>query len=249
MVQPQSVPPAKKGLGVWAWLAIGCVGILVLCGVAVGGFVWWGAHKVKSIAQEYQDNPGMAAVKMLTAMNPDLELVSTDEAGGKVTIKNKKTGEVMTVDLADIKDGKINFENAEGKQANINFDQQAGKLEVRGANGEVASFGGSAQLPSWVPAYPGAAPEGVYSAEDASQKGGTFGLSTADAVAQVFAYYKQQLEGAGFKVTETHYSAAGSEGGMVVGESADGLRTVTFTLATESGKTRVAGVYSEKKGS
>ncbi len=39
-----------------------------------------------------------------------------------------------------------------------------------------------------------------------------------------------------------------SEGGMVVGESADGQRTVTFTIGAESGKTRVAGVFSEKKG-
>src|SRR6188768_507460 len=110
MVQPQSVPPQKKGMSVWAWVAIGCVGILVVCGVAVGGFVWWGAHKVKTMAAEYKDNPGMATVKMLTAMNPDLEMVSCDEASGKVTIKNKKTGEVVTVDMADIQNGKISFD-------------------------------------------------------------------------------------------------------------------------------------------
>ncbi len=247
MVQPQSVPPQKKGLSIWAWVAIGCVGILILGGVAVVGGTWWVARKAKSAIADYQDNPGLATVKMLTAMNPDLELVSSDEASGKVTIKNKKTGEVVTVNMADIQNGKISFDTPQG-ESSMSFDQGAGKMEVRGANGEVASFGAAAQLPAWVPAYPGAAAEGVYSAEDASQRGGTFGLTTTDSVSQAFAFYKGQLEGAGLKVTENHYSGPNGDGGMVVGESGDGQRTVTFTINVESGKTRVTGVYSEKKG-
>lgn len=246
MVQPQSVPPQKKGMSVWAWVAIGCVGLLVLGGVGFGALAWWGAHKVKSMAAEYKDHPGMAAVKMMTAMNPDLELVSSDEASGKVTIKNKKTGEVVTVNMADIQNGKISFDTPQGSSS-MSFDQNAGQVEVHGANGETASFGAAAKLPSWIPAYPGAAAEGVYAAEDASQSGGTFGLTTGDGVTQVFDFYKAQLEGAGFKVTESKYSGSGGDGGMVVGESNDGKRTVTFTIGSESGKTRVAGVYSEKK--
>jgi len=198
MVQPQSVPPQKKGLSVWAWVAIGCVGILVVCGVGFTALTWWGYQKAKSVA-------------------------------------------------ADIGDGKVKFDTPQG-EASVSFDQTAGKMEVHGANGEVASFGAAAQLPAWVPAYPGAAAEGVYSAEDASQRGGTFGLTTTDSVSQAFAFYKGQLEGGGFKVTENHYSGPNGDGGMVVGESGDGKRTVTFTIAAESGKTRVAGVYSEKKG-
>jgi hypothetical protein len=246
MVQPQSVPPQKKGLSVWAWVAIGCVGILVIGGVAVVGGTWWVARKAKSALAEYKDNPGMATVKMITAMNPDLELVGSDEATGKVTIKNKKTGETVTVNMADIQNGKISFDTPEG-QSSMTFDQSGGKMEVHGANGETATFGGAAQLPGWVPAYPGAAPEGVYAAEDATQRGGTFGLTTGDGVSEVLSFYKAQLEGGGFKVTESKYSGPGGDGGMVVGESGDAKRTVTFTIATESGKTRVAGVYSEKK--
>jgi hypothetical protein len=234
-------------MSIWAWVAIGCVGILVLCGVAVGGFVWWGAHKVKAMAADMQEHPELATAKMIIAMNPDLELVSADEANGKVTIRNKKTNETVTVNLADVKAGNISFETPDGKTS-MNVDQGSGKVEVQGADGSTASFGGSAKLPDWVPAYPGGAPEGVYSAEDANQAGGTFGLTTADTADQVFAFYKSQLEGAGFKVTESHYSGPGGNGGMVAGESADGKRTVTFTVATDAGKTRVAGVYSEKKG-
>jgi len=246
MVQPQSAPAPKKGMSIWAWVAIGCVGLLVLGGVAVGGAFWWGARKVKSIAQEMQDNPSMATAKMITALNPDLEMVSSDEAAGKVTIRNTKTNQTVTVSLADIQAGKISFDTPEG-QTTMNFDPQAGKMEVRGANGEVATFG-AAKLPEWVPAYPGAVAEGVYASEDGTQAGGTFGLTSADSVDQVVAFYKEQLEGAGFKVNETKYSGTGGSGGMVTGESNDGKRTVTFTVATDNGRTRVAGVYSEKKG-
>ena len=247
MVQPQMGVPQKKGMPVWAWIAIGCIGILVLCGVAVTGLVWWGAHKVKSIAQDMQEHPEMATVKMLTAMNPDLELVSTDESAGKVTIRNKKTNETVTVDMADIKNGKLNFESKEGTSS-LSFNQDAGKMEVKGADGSTASFGGSAQVPSWVPSYPGATMQGVYSAEDSTQAGGTFGMESSDSFDQVFDHFKGQLEGGGYKVTESKFNGGTGMGGMLVGESADGKHTITYTLSTEDGKTKVAGVYSEKKG-
>jgi len=246
MVQPQSAP-AKKGMSIWVWLAIGCVGILVLGGVAVGGFVWWGAHKVKSMAQELQEHPEQTIVKALAAMDTDVEVVSTDEANGKVTLRNKKTGEVMTVDMQDIREGKINFKTAEGN-VGMSFDQQAGKMEVRGANGEVATFGAGTRLPDWVPTYPGGVAEGVFSSDTPEQSGGTFALTTSDSVDQVFGYYKQQLESGGYKVTESRYSGTGGTGGIVAGESSDGKRNITFTLATDAGKTRVAGAYSETKG-
>jgi hypothetical protein len=234
-------------MSIWAWLAIGCVAILVLGGAATAVGVWWFAHKAKAIAADMQAHPETAAVRMAVAMNPDLELVSTDEAAGKVTIKNTKTGEVVTLDMADVKNGNISFTGSQG-QASINFDQQAGRMEIKGANGEVASFGGSAQLPDWVPMYPGATAEGVFSSQNAEGSGGTFALTSSDSVDQIFAFYKGQLEGAGYKVTETHYSVPGGNGGIVAGESSDGRRTLTFTLATEEGKTKVGGAYSEKNG-
>jgi len=246
MVQPQSVPQ-KKGMSVWAWVAIGCVGILLLGGIAVGGFVWWGANKVKSIAQDYEKNPELATAKMIVAMNPELELVSSDEAAGTVTIRNKKTNEVATLNMSDVKEGKISFETAEGKTT-MAFDQEAGKMEVRGADGQVASFGTGAELPDWVPAYPGGTTQGVFSGDDTQQLAGSFAMETDDSVADVFAFYKERLEDGGYKVTENRYSGTGGEGGIIVGETADGKRTVTFTIGTDGGKTKVAGSYVEKKG-
>jgi hypothetical protein len=253
-MQPvQPMPVQKKGTSIWVWLAIGCVGLIVVCGIAFAGFGWWAAHKVKSIAQDYKDHPETAWIKTMAMVNPDVEVVSTDDANGKVTLKNKKTGEVVTLDMKDVKEGKISFTSDKGTSS-INMDQQSGqmKVETTNANGQAqhttATFGGGAKVPDWVPAYPGATSQGVYSAEDDKQMGGTFGLDTGDSVDQVFANLKGQLESAGYKVTETRYNGPQGMGGLLAGESKDGKRTVTYTMSNEGGKTKVAGVYSEKKG-
>jgi len=254
MVQPQQpMPVQKKGMPIWAWLAIGCVGLLMVCGVAFMAFGWWAAHKVKSVAEEYAAHPEQAIVKGLAALDEDTEVVSSDAATGKVTLKNKKTGEVITVDMADIKSGKINFQTKDGVvKTDLGATQQNGqiKVEATDSSGKTGTMvmGGAAKVPDWVPSYPGAASQGVYSAEDATQAGGTFGLETTDSVDQVFSNLKSQLERGGYKVTETKFNGPQGTGGMLIGESGDGKRSITFTLGTEEGKTKVAGVYSEKKG-
>lgn len=242
MVQPQQA--TKKGLGVWGWVAIGCVGILMVGGLAVGGAVWWGARKVKALAED-----PTAAVEAMAALNPDIEVVDRDAGEGKVTIRNKQTGEVVTLDMEDIKQGRISFESSEGA-ATVSIDPEAGKLEVQseGEQGATMTFGGGQQLPDWVPSYPGASTEGVYSAETAEQSGGTFSAVTGDDLDSVFAYLKGKLTEDGYKVSENRFSGPQGTGGMLVGESADGMQTLTYTLQSTDGKTQVSGMYSRKKG-
>jgi hypothetical protein len=245
MVQPQQV---KKGLGVWAWVAMGCVGILFLGGIAVAGFVWWGARKATTMVNDIANDP-TAAIEMMAAINPDIEVVDRDAGSGKVTIRDKRSGETMTVDIEDLKQGRISFQTDEGS-ATFNLDQQAGtmKIEADGPDGGTLSIGGDTRLPSWVPSYPGATAEGVYNAETPEQVGGTFTASTTAALDEVFAYYKGQLASGGYKVTENRYSGPQGDGGMLVGESADGKRTLTFHMQVTDGKVQVSGLYSEKKG-
>jgi hypothetical protein len=242
MVQPQQMGQQKKGLGVWAWVAIGCVGLLVLGSLAVGGVVWYGARKVKSMAES-----PTAAIEMMAALNPDIEVVDRDTDAGTVTIRDKKTGKTMTVDMEDIKEGRIDFTTDEGT-ASFSVDQEAGTMEVRGADGAVAQFGGSTQLPGWVPSYPGATSEGVYSAQDATSESGSFTLSTTDSLDDVFAYFRGELQSGGYEVTENRYSGPQGDGAMLVGEMEDGSRTVTLTLQAAEGKTQVVGGYTQKKG-
>ena len=241
MVQPHQMGQQKKGLGVFAWVAIGCVGLLVLGGIAVGGMFWYGARKVQSLAED-----PTAAIEMMAALNPDVEVVDKDSDAGTVTIRDKKTGETMTVDMDDLKEGRISFSTDEGT-ASFDVNQAEGTMEIRGADGAVAQFGGSTELPSWVPSYPGATSEGVYTAQDATQESGTFTASTTDSLDDVFAYYRGQLQNGGYKITENRYSSPQGDGAMLVGEAQDGGQTLTFTLQASEGKTQVMGGYTKKK--
>ena len=241
-MQPDGV--AKKKTSVWAYVAIGCVGIVVFGAVAVGAGLWWVGRKAKAMAED-----PTAVVEMLAAMNPDIEVVDRDAGEGKVTIRNKQTGETVTVDLEDIRQGKIAFSSDEG-EATMSLDQESGKLEVQGSGeqGGTFSMGGDTRLPDWIPTYPGATSEGVYNAETADSSSGTFSMTTTDGVDQVFTYLKGQLEGGGYSVTESRFSGPAGDGGMLNGESADGARTLTYTLSVSDGTTQVGGMYNQKKG-
>ena len=58
-----------------AWVGIGCVVILIVCGIAVGVMGWF----AKKAVDKFAKNPGMAAAELAVKMNPDLELVNADE--------------------------------------------------------------------------------------------------------------------------------------------------------------------------
>ena len=49
---------------------------------------------------EAQQNPQVAALALAASLNPNLQVVSKDAAAGKITIKNKQTGDVVTLDLS-----------------------------------------------------------------------------------------------------------------------------------------------------
>jgi len=51
-VAPQETTTPQK-TPVWVWILGGCLGIIVLTMIAMGGFAWWAAKKVK---QEFKEN-------------------------------------------------------------------------------------------------------------------------------------------------------------------------------------------------
>lgn len=230
---PPTGPTApKKGLSPLAWVGIGC-GALLLIGFlvfAVGGF--FAARKIKQMGE----NPEMAVAEMMVRANPDVELVSKDESAKTITIRDKKSGEVMTVNLADIKDGQIKFKDASGKEANLEMGKEG--IKVTDEKGNTAFQAGAGQvkdLPSWVPVYPGAQTQGSYSTENAEGKTANFVVTTGDSVDQVLAFYKEKLEANGLKIeqTTTGNNASGS-GAMLSAKSDDDKRTVIVMVGTGS---------------
>jgi phage tail sheath gpL-like len=241
---PAGPTPRKKGLPVLAWVAIGCGALLLIAGLAVvaGGF--FVARTVGKAAH----NPEMAAAKLVVAANPDLEIVSTDEGAGTLTIRNKKTGEVVTMDLSQIKKGKLDFTGPKGEKLSIDAEGKEGQgtLNFHSDQGDVTFGAGTGDKPpAWIPEYPGSAPEGTTSMTDKMRTAGGFTFKVPDAPQAVLDRYEAAFKAAGFETGKQTFSGGGSTGGVVSAKS--GGRSAAVSVASGDDGTTVMVNFEEKK--
>ena len=234
--------PAKKGMGPLGWIAIGC-GVIALLGIiALGAAGYWFKKKVA-------DNPGMAAAEFVIRANPDLELVSSDPDKNTLTVKNKKTGEVVTINAEDIKEGKVTFETPEGKTVvDATSDGNSGSVKVTGPEGAQMTWGGQApkDLPSWVPIYPGSNVQAAFDATNAEGRTASFTATSEDGIDDLIPYYEQALKEAGLKVSKTTMETNGEPSAILTGNSEDDKKTIMVTLGSQEGKT-VANIQFSAK--
>jgi uncharacterized protein YneF (UPF0154 family) len=220
------------------WVLGGCLILVFLVIVGVVGTTWFVARKVKQAG----DNPALAAARLMIMANPDIEEVSSDQAKGTVTLREKKTGKVMTLNFDDIKKGHISFE-ADGQKVDVDASGQgdSGSIVVKSGEGTARFGAGSAvDLPAWLPKYPGAKAEGNFSAQSAKGAGGAFSFTTSDSVDKVAGFYEQALKTAGLTVERT---STGGNTAQVAGNGDSPKREVTVIIGTEGGSTRVAVTY------
>jgi hypothetical protein len=179
-------------------------------------------------------NPGFAAAKLMASMNPNVEVLNADENTGKITMREKKTGKTVTLDFKDIQQGRISFQGDNGE-----------KVEIRGGGeGDTASL---ANVPAWVPKYPGAQATATYSAQGKDQDGGTFQLKCSGSIQQVADYYEQQLKTAGMKITKNSMQSGSGSMMMVSGTDDASRRSVMVSVNTSDGGTVAQIVYSVNK--
>jgi hypothetical protein len=218
---PMAAAPVKK-TNPLVWILLGILGLIAIC--FVGCIVTVGY---------FARNPGVALAKLITASNPDAEVVSTDSGAQTITIRNKKTGEEVTMSFDDIKAGKF-------------------KMRAIGKNGEVANVelgAGAGKLPSWVPVYPGATPQGNFTAsgDDGSGHGvgGLVNYESSDSPEKVLEFYKEKVGGMNMKVLNTTDTG---EGGGFVAQDEHEKRTLQVTVAkTSSGGSTIGLAFGEEK--
>ena len=240
--------PVKKGLGPLGWILIGCGGLIVVAGLVFGGLVLAGGWFAKKKLAEFDKNPTLAAAKLVVQLNPDLEVVSSDEKNGTLTVKNKKTGEVVTIDAEDAKNGHIEFKTKDGT-ASIDASGESGTFKVTNEKGETATWGAgtAADLPSWLPSYPGGTVQGTMDSTNAEGRTAAFTVTTKDPVSEVLDYYEAQFKAAGFKVDKTTYAAGDQTGGSITATSGDEKQTATIVIGASGGETSAMVTFQEKK--
>jgi hypothetical protein len=250
--------PQKSGGGKTVLYVLGgCVG-LILIGVilffAASYFIY---NKAKRVAKDsgfdselMQKNPTLAAAKMVTAMNPDLEVVSADDQKGTLTIRNKKTGETITINAQDASKGKIKFKK-DGKDAGsieFNGNNGQGSVQVKTDEGTTKfGSGSSGTAPSWIPNYAGAEPQWDFSAESKDGYAGTFHFITRDSMDRIATFYEEAFKSAGLTVTTASTQSGQNKTSYVTArDDAKKLNGTVTVTSDPSGGNRVTIVFASK---
>ncbi len=242
------VPAGPKTMSTTAKVLIGCGVVAVLGAIAIAVML---AVGVSFLKKKIGDNPTLAAAELIVRANPDYEFVESDSEKGTLTIKEKKTGEVVTMNADDIQNGKLTFTTKEGTTTfDASQSGEGGTVKMTNEKGEEATFsagqGAPKDLPSWVPTYPGADVQGSYDATTAENRSAMFTVSTPDALEKVAEHFESQLKAAGLTVQKNSYEAAGQKTIMLVGNTSDEKRTATVTVTNAEGKTQALVNFVEK---
>jgi len=248
-----SVPPSpapKKGLPGIAIAALGCLGVIILVVVVGGGLAYFGFRKATKDL-DFKNNPEKSAALLALKFNPDLEVQNTNDATHEITVKNKKTGEIVTLSFDDIKNGKFSMKDSKGQEVSFDGSQGANsKVVVKSADGETVIGGTSAATkpPGWVPAYPAVKTEvGGMRSDKKDGVSGTYTFETGDAAEQVKGFFEGKLKDAGFEVETNAGSSADGEFHVVKGTKDATHQTVNVMITGEKGKTGVVLTYEGAK--
>ncbi len=225
-------PPRTTSPLVWILAIVG--GLVVLFILAVVGVGYYAVHKARQVGFDpdlMRRNPGLAVSKMIAAANPDVEVLSTNDNDGTITIRDRKNGKVVT----------MTFDQAKNGQFRMSTHSDDG-------NATVEVGGGANKLPSWVPTYPGSTAQATFAvrgdAGDGSGDGGNFTFTTKDPASKVLAFYQDRAREMSMKV---NLNTTTDQGGMIIAADEDSKRTLTVVVGGGSGDTTVNVTYARKR--
>jgi hypothetical protein len=222
--------PRKTSPIVWILAIVGSLIVLGILGAVVGVSLL--VHKAKQAGLDpelLRNNPGLAISKLAAASNPDIQVLSTDDSAGTITVRDKKTGKVDTLTFDDVKNGHFKMSVKEnGQTTSLDFSGNA-----------------AAKLPSWVPAYPGAtAKEGGFSVTASGENGeaGNIAFTTPDSAGRVQSFYEGKAREMNMQVEATVASGFGT----VIKLNDPGTHHTIAVTIIGAGPTTVNVTYSSK---
>jgi hypothetical protein len=247
-----AVTPQKKGLSPLAWVGIGCGVVVLIVIVVLVALSFFVVHKAKQAGFDpalWAKNPAVAASKMIATLNPELEVVKVDEDAGIITVRNKKTGEVVTVNLDDLKKGKVSFKSlTSGKEVHISAEagEKGGGVKVTDEKGKtvLAAGSGSSKLPDWVPVYPGTEPKVGFSMTEEKTQRAVAAAETDASLDEVFDFFASKLEAEGYSVRRIRSSTADTNSGMVIATKEAEKKSVQVGITREDNRTKIAITFS-----
>jgi hypothetical protein len=197
--------------------------ILVIIGGCVTTCTYFVHKKAKEYSMDAKKDPQFATVNMIASLTPNLQVVSKDPEARKITIRNKKTGETVTLDLNDLSADKMEKamqQFAKGQKVTLatKSDSEASEQAAAPAKEEeqpapakpaeesISPARASAnaavlkKFPAFLPAYRGGKTLEASLQTIAGTTIGNYAFTTGDPVETVADFYEKTLTDAGFTV-------------------------------------------------
>ena len=209
----------------------------------------------------------------LVALNPDLEVVGSDDAAGVLELLDAAEGGVSSVSYQDVITGHLTIDSDEGTvRFDLRGDEDGGSFVISGDDGDVFSMklqteedGGrlvietehgtsyfqagehAVDLPGWVPLYPEARSEqGVFSARTGDGSGGAIVVETRDRPEEVIEFYAERFEREGFEPRLSGNLSAGDDFEASLTGHASDNRFVGVFVGMQNGVTRVLLTWGQE---
>jgi hypothetical protein len=206
------------------------LGFFILIGGCVGACTYFAAKKARAYAASAEKNPQFAAISLIATMHPDIQIVSKDETAGIITLRNKKTGEVVKLDMNQYSTENVGRiveqfskglkipaagvgssssdadEHAENSTETADTGDTAGAGENAGNGASIsparisAMTGALKNFPAFAPAYPGSTPTEAALTSLASYTAGAYEFDTTDTAEKVADFYAAKITAAGFEI-------------------------------------------------
>lgn len=222
---PPRVQP-RRGLHPLALIALIICGAIFLVFAGVVGLGLFAAHALRQ-------NPGGVIAKIVTAANPDIEVVNVDNGAGTLTIRNRRTGRESVITFDQARRGRWRFSADDG---------DGGHADLRFGGGQPVD------LPAWVPKYPGSVESGNFSAKASDEhgegEGGNFTFSTPDSPRQTLDFYREKAGQIGMRVNLDTSTGAG---GTLIAASEGERRSLTVVAESRGNSTNVNVTYASKR--
>lgn len=204
MSTPNPGEPQKKGMSPIAIVLIVIGGLVVVGGlvlVAAGWFVFNRVQEAAGGSEVWEQNPAFAAARLALSMNPEVEMVDSDVDRGTITVRNRETGEEVTVNLDDIRNGNFSWSTSGGESGSVSAGPGGITSSSEGGSSSgTFQMGGSeaAEPPDGVPACDGCSFQSVMSSTSGNERTGVLSFQSSRSPADLVQDYSQRLESEGY---------------------------------------------------
>jgi len=223
-----SVDAGQKPMPAIAKVGIGC-GILTIVGVIVIALlVGLCTRKAGELIKDFSENPERAAAEMLVKMNPELDLVNTDEEQGTITFRDKSSNKETTVSWSELSDGKLTISDSEGNQTTF-------------------GAGGMESVPAWVPRLPATTQvASSFQTVDNGKIAGSYLAGTTMSTAAIEAFLAERAEAMEMESVLDSRQASGAQEMRMIGYKGSDRGFSATIIRDGNGDAQVNFIYEEK---